>query len=234
MNDFESQQFKDELAKTIRQAPKEERKGILNKEREEIEKPESQKLEEKLSPENRALVRRYIENCNEDLYAILLLKAFDESEGKPLNNAFYLHELEELETFRRKGHDFINVNPTEEFRKARAKIYDEDKEPHLTATLSHCKYLQSKARELGIELSLSTIIEYDPISSRTDKDALFEKDKTLEVKEEEKGKALQFFTSLAQGEKGIFLQAFSMGNSQMYAEAIFQPKKEDYSSHTMK
>lgn len=230
MKDFESQQFRDELAKTIKQAPKGERRGILNKAREEVEsesnKPESQKLEEKLSPENRALVCKYIENCNESLYAILLLSAFDESEGKPLNNSFYLHELEELELFRAKGYDFINITPTEEFRKKRAEIYDNDKEPHLTATLSHCRYLQLKAREAGIELSLGTVIEYDPISSRADKDALFQADQMLEVKEEEREKALQFFTTLAQEERNIFLQAFSMGNSRMYTEIIFRPKKD--------
>jgi len=224
MKEFESQQFRDELAKKIKEAPKEDRRGILDRAKEEAR---IVALEKKLSPENRALVRTYIENCNEDLYAILLLSAFDESEGKPLNNAFYLHELEELETFQRKGHDFINVNPTEEFRKARAEIYDMDKEPHLAATLSHCKYLQLKAREIGIELSLGTIIEYDPISSRADKDALFQADQTLEVKEQEREKALQFFTTLAQGERKIFLQAFSMGNSKIYTEAILQPKKED-------
>lgn len=53
-------------------------------------------FEARLTPQNREQVRKYIRNCNEGLYATMLLSAFDESLGKPISNAFYLHELYEF------------------------------------------------------------------------------------------------------------------------------------------
>jgi len=135
-----------------------------------IEKPSKsgvKYLESLLTPENKLMVRRHIYNCSEDdLYAILLLSPFDDYAGHPLSNAFYLHELTELKLFKKEGYNFINVNSTSDFRKEWRALYDKNRTPHLQATKLHCRYLQLKAQEMGHDLSLGTVIEYDPSSSR--------------------------------------------------------------------
>ena len=57
MKEFESQQFRDELAKKIKEAPKEDRRGILDRAKEEAR---IVALEKKLSPENYVTLRKEI------------------------------------------------------------------------------------------------------------------------------------------------------------------------------
>ncbi len=186
---------------------------------------ESEKMEARLTPENRALVERYIHNCNEEWSAFMLMRPFNEYTGEPISNAFFLHELEEIALFKAKGQDFVNVEPTAEFKKLRNDAYDSDTEPHLSAVLLHCKYLQAKAADAQVDLSLGTVIEYDPLSSRRDKEAIFAKDPSLEIKESEKARALEFFTALAIKEFKIFDQPFSLGNTRMYMDAVMKRSK---------
>ena len=180
---------------------------------------ELSRLEGRLTLESRSLVRRYVRNCNEEPFASILLSAFDEYKGQPLSNAFYLHELVELESFREEGHDFVDVDATPEFRELRARIYDTNREPHLEAAELHCKYLHLKAEEVGYDVSLGTIIEFDPMTSRQDKDDLFARHPTLKVVESEKDIAKNFFKSLVKAEKLLFYQSFSLANSDMYMDA---------------
>lgn len=189
---------------------------------EEIKKIDLKSLEDKLTPQNRAQVDRYISNCSEEWSAGFVLNAIRTSLGKPISNALYLHELEELEEFRRKGHEFVDVNPTIEFRKERERLYDTDQGPHLRATLLHCRYLQLLAEKAGYNISLGTCLEYDPISSPQNKQDLKQQDPTLTVNEEQKEKAKQFFIDLAKDERNIFDQPLSLGNSRVYSEALFE------------
>jgi hypothetical protein len=183
---------------------------------------EISKLESRLTHESREVVRRYIYNCNESLFATILLGAFDQYAGLPLNNAFYLHELTELEKFREEGHEFVDVEATPEFRQRRERLYDSNRLPHLIASKLHCEYLRLKAKDAGYNLSFGAIVEYDPLSSRQDKDDLFSRDSSLRVVEEEKDKAEEFFLSLAKAERDLFYQPFSLGNSEKYRDLIFQ------------
>jgi len=161
---------------------------------------ELSRLENQLTSENRDLVRTYIYNCNEDMFATILLSAFDRYEGLSLNNAFYLHELTELRLFQEEGYEFLDVEATPEFREMREKIYDSNRNPHLKAAELHCKYFQLKAQEMGYDLSLGTVIEYDPLTSRKDKMDLFLRDRSLKIIRCEREKAKEFFTTLAKSE----------------------------------
>ncbi|MGV8087281.1 MAG: hypothetical protein ACP5N1_06645 [Candidatus Woesearchaeota archaeon] len=179
-------------------------------------------LENKLTSETRLLVQKYIYNCNEELFACMLLSPFNTYLGKPLSNAFYLHELTELDLFKEAGYDFINVSRSSEFREKRSNIYDTYKEPHLNAALLHCTYLKLKSSDLGYNLSLGTIVEYDPLTSRQDKNDLVAKDPSLKVIEEERNDAETYFISLAKSERKLFDQPFSLANFDRYRDVIFR------------
>ena len=186
----------------------------------ELELQNLQKLESRLTPENRDNAERYIRNCMEEPYASLLLGLFKREQENPLSRAFYIHELIESERFLAMGHDFVNVNPTKEFMEKRDRIFDAEREPHLQATLSHCEYLHLKAASEGKYFSLGTIIEFDPISKRGDKDSLFRKNSSLRIQEEEKESAISYFRDLLKNMKFFYRAAFSMGNSEMYAALV--------------
>lgn len=178
-------------------------------------------FEEMLTPANRAIVRTYIYNCNESLYASMILEAFNKSVGMPISNAFYIHELTELELFMAHGYDFINVTPDSAFREYRARMYDENRHFNLHATRQHCRYFQQHAQSLGCCLSLGTVIEYDPLSSRQDKDELYQKSQRLCAAQSEKQAAMQYFSNLARAEKGMFDCAINFGSSDIYRDIIF-------------
>ena len=176
---------------------------------------ELDELESRLTPANKAQVQKYIYNSNEDMTAIFVLRAMG-ADGQPFSNAFYLHELEELEEFRKKGQEFVNVPRTKDLRKEREEAYDTDLQPHLNATRLHCRYLQLLAKKTGYNLSLGTCIEYDPISSTQDKKRLLEKDPNLKEIPEESQQALEFFGNLVKGEKHIFDSPISFGTFDRY------------------
>ena len=57
----------------------------------ELELQNLQKLEARLTPENRENAERYIRNCMEEPYASLLLGLFKREQENPLSRAFYIH-----------------------------------------------------------------------------------------------------------------------------------------------
>lgn len=175
-----------------------------------------------LTEENRNRVRRYIYNCNEGVFAALLLSAFDQYKEKPLSDAFYLHELVELEAFKEQGHEFVEVEATPKFREHRTRIYLTERGPHLQAAMAHCEYLHLIAQQRGYDLSLGTVVERDPFTSQEDKRDLFARHSGLGSILSEGTAADEFFVSLAMDESGIFCQPFSLGNCERYREAILR------------
>jgi hypothetical protein len=146
-------------------------------------------LESKLTDSNRESVRKYLHNINDEVVATALLKQIDMYDGQPLNNAFYLHNLTELELLGEKGYDFVNSAPTPELRE---EFFYTNRDIFLKATMLHCEYLQLKAQEAGHTISLRTMIELDPFSSREDKDEIFGLYPDLKVEESEKNDAKRF------------------------------------------
>lgn len=198
--------------------------GIPSKEQIDFEVEE---LERKLTPESRKQVRKYIDNCNDETDAVLLLRPFERYLGMPISNSFFLHELVEVEEFRKKGFEFVEVDrPDYEFRKKRAKQYDDDREPHLAATLVHCRYLWLKALQRGLKFSLAACILLDPLSPQKDKEALFAKYPIFNEVEKEKDEAFNFFVELIKDEPNIFdpyVNPISFGSSRM-VDAVFKRK----------
>ena len=86
----------------------------------------------------------------------------------------------------------------------------------------HCRYFQLKAQGAGYNVFLGAIIEYDPLTSRQDKDDLFSRDTSLKVDESEREDAEQFFVALARAERALFDQPFTLANFERYRDVAFQ------------
>lgn len=152
-----------------------------------------------LTSENRQKAEAYLLNVNDTNreYILDVIYTLRKYQDKPLSNTFYLHEYAEYVFTKNAGNDYSLTKP-----KPNTLL---DCAPHFQAVLVHSYYLFLLARE-KCDLSLESIIEYDPISDTYSKDNILadiQKFPTLDRVEKEKDITINYFAELIKAEPDL-------------------------------
>lgn len=151
-----------------------------------------------LTTKNRNVVEQYLLANNYYSQAVFsYIDVMRMCKDLPYSNAMYLHELQEYHLMRTKGVDLI-ANPRKP--DSPLSIYDE----HFAATLVHCRYLQLKAQQSGVDISLGAAVEYDPHGMNSDKQMIDTGETPAAIREQQEV-AIAFFRSILDPEDSLFL-----------------------------